>query len=174
MTSSARESRAGRGGSRPHQFGINLIVAALAAVPCSTYEIGLSAADGTATMISVTVNHHQTVDIAPAVVWMWSNAYRSFNVDAAGSLLNDIGIKIRTIVKQLEGGNRRIISGRIDVTGLCASMTLANSCGITMKGGSYINTGRVSYKAAVSITGTPAQFDVQRNCVDSGVITRST
>ena len=137
MYSSARGRSTGRGCLRLHQFGISLIVAAFASGPSIVYAFGISTGDGTATAISAIADSHFTVDIAPAITWVWSNASRSLNVDTANALLNHIGLKIQAIVRQLENGNRRIISRRIDETGSRVNAMLVDSCGILVAGGSF-------------------------------------
>jgi filamentous hemagglutinin family protein len=137
MSSSARGGSTGRGSLRLHQFGINLIVATFAAGSCGAYAIGISAGGGTVTTVSATANRQPTVDIVPTIAWAWSNAFRSLNVDAAGPLLNDIGLRIQTIVRQLESGNRRIVGRRINVTGSQANTILVDPCGIPVNGGSF-------------------------------------
>ncbi|MCP2089633.1 UNVERIFIED_ORG: filamentous hemagglutinin family protein [Paraburkholderia sediminicola] len=93
---------------------------------------------------------------------MSNNTYSSFNVDAAGASLNNVGINARTIVNQVTSTNSSLISGRIDVLGSRANVVLANPNGITVNGGSFVNTGRValttghvSFKDTVPVAGIP-------------------
>lgn len=134
----------------------------LAAVPCNTYAIGIAVDGGTATSVSTAANGHQTVNIAPTVAGVSNNTYSSFNVGAAGASLNNTGINARTIVNQVTSTNPSIISGQIDVIGSRANVVLANPNGITVNGGSFVNTGRValttgqvSFRDTVPAAGIP-------------------
>jgi filamentous hemagglutinin family protein len=171
MTSSAPGSRAGRGGPRPHQFKINLIVVALAAVPCSTYGTGISVRSGIVVMISDAANHHQT---SPTVARIWSDIYRSFNMNVAGTSFNSIGAKIQAIVNLPTSSNRRIIYKPIGITGSHTNVILAHPSGNRATDDSFVNIGCVSVKNTVSTAGILEQdVDVQSTCVDSGAINRS-
>ncbi|WP_243658261.1 filamentous hemagglutinin N-terminal domain-containing protein [Paraburkholderia sp. BL9I2N2] len=137
-----------------------MISVVLAAVPCSTYAIGIVVDGGTATTVSTSANGHQTVNIAPAFAGVSNNTYSSFNVGAAGASLNNVGINARTIVNQVTSTNPTIISGPIDVIGSRANVILANPNGITVNGGSFVNTGRValttgtvSFKDTIPVAG---------------------
>lgn len=134
----------------------------LAAAPSGASAAGIAIDGGTATTVSTAANGHQTVNIAPTVAGVSNNTYSSFNVDAAGASLNNVGINARTIVNQVTSTNPSIISGRIDVLGSRANVILANSNGITVNGGSFVNTGRValttghvSFKDTVPVAGIP-------------------
>lgn len=162
MFRSARGRNAGRGKPRPHHQTIRLIVVLLAAAPLGASAAGIAIDGGTATTVSTAANGHQTVNIAPTVAGVSNNTYSSFNVDAAGASLNNVGINARTIVNQVTSTNSSIISGRIDVLGSRANVILANPNGITVNGGSFVNTGRValttghvSFKDTVPVAGIP-------------------
>lgn len=134
----------------------------LAAAPLGASAAGIAIDGGTATTVSTAANGHQTVNIAPTVAGVSNNTYSSFNVDAAGASLNNVGINARTIVNQVTSTNPSIISGRIDVLGSRANVILANPNGITVNGGSFVNTGRValttghvSFKDTVPVAGIP-------------------
>ena len=134
----------------------------LAAAPSGASAAGIAIDGGTATTVSTAANGHQTVNIAPTVAGVSNNTYSSFNVDAAGASLNNVGINARTIVNQVTSTNPSIISGRIDVLGSRANVILANPNGITVNGGSFVNTGRValttghvSFKDTVPVAGIP-------------------
>lgn len=134
----------------------------IAAAPMSASAAGIVIDGATATTVSTATNGHQTVNIAPAFAGVSSNTYTSFNVDAAGASLNNVGINARTIVNQVTSTNPSIISGRIDVLGSRANVVLANPNGITVNGGSFVNTGRValttghvSFKDTVPVAGLP-------------------
>ncbi len=134
----------------------------LAAAPLGASAAGIAIDGGTATTVSTAANGHQTVNIAPTVAGVSNNTYSSFNVDAAGASLNNVGINARTIVNQVTSTNPSVISGRIDVLGSRANVILANPNGITVNGGSFVNTGRValttghvSFKDTVPVAGIP-------------------
>ncbi|PZR47988.1 two-partner secretion domain-containing protein [Paraburkholderia fungorum] len=162
MFRSARGRNVGRGKPRPHHQTIRLIVVLLAAAPLGASAAGIVIDGGTATIVSTAANGHQTVNIAPTVAGVSNNTYSSFNVDAAGASLNNVGINARTIVNQVTSTNPSIISGRIDVLGSRANVILANPNGITVNGGSFVNTGRValttghvSFKDTIPVAGIP-------------------
>ncbi|MEX3634717.1 filamentous hemagglutinin N-terminal domain-containing protein [Paraburkholderia sp. BR14320] len=162
MLTSVRSSSAGHGGSRRYGLQVRLIVAALTAVPYSSYAVGISVDGGTTTTVSTSANGHQTVNIAPAFAGVSNNTYTNFSVDAAGATLNNVGINARTIVNQVTSTNPSIISGQIDVLGSRANVILANPNGITVNGGSFVNTGRValttgqvSFKDTIPVAGPP-------------------
>lgn len=162
MSGSTGRSSASHGIPCLHRFQIRLIVAVLAAVPCNTYAIGIAVDGGTATTVSTAASGHQTVNIAPTVAGVSNNTYSSFNVTAAGASLNNVGINARTIVNQVTSTNPSIISGQIDVIGSRANVVLANPNGITVNGGSFVNTGRValttgqvSFRDTVPVAGIP-------------------
>lgn len=134
----------------------------LAAAPLGASAAGIAIDGGTATTVSTAANGHQTVNIAPTVAGVSNNTYSSFNVDAAGASLNNVGINARTIVNQVTSTNPSIISGRIDVLGSRTNVILANPNGITVNGGSFVNTGRValttghvSFKDTIPVAGIP-------------------
>jgi hypothetical protein len=155
MTSSARGSSTGRGSSRLHQFGIDLIVAAFAAVPRSIHGIGVPVGGGMASTISAAVNRYRSVDITPTIAWVRSRGYRAFNGSDAVASLNNVAIKIRTIVDRLTS-SLRIIRGSIDVSDLLANMIFADSRGMTVKDGSF---KRVSYDVFIGApVYQPARF----------------
>ncbi|MFM0736914.1 filamentous hemagglutinin N-terminal domain-containing protein [Paraburkholderia xenovorans] len=137
-------------------------MALLAATPSCANAVGIVVDGGTATAVSTSANGHQTVNIAPAVAGVSNNTYNSFSVDGAGATLNNNGINARTIVNQVTSTNPSIISGAIDVSGSRANVVLANPNGITVNGGSFVNTGRltlttglVSFKDTVPVAGIP-------------------
>ncbi|MBY4695188.1 filamentous hemagglutinin N-terminal domain-containing protein [Burkholderia latens] len=120
---------------------------------------------GTPTSVSVSPNGRQLVNLAPAVAGVSSNTYSSFNVTAAGATLNNAGINARTIVNQVTSTNRSLIEGEIEVAGPRANVVLANPNGITINGGSFVNTGHVALS-----TGNVSFNDLQ---IAPGVIQRN-
>lgn len=158
MASRWSVGRAGNGG----WLAVGGVVAVVTAMPGIALAVGIAVDGGTVTSVSTAANGHQTVNIAPAFAGVSNNTYNSFSVDAAGATLNNVGINARTIVNQVTSTNPSVISGQIDVLGPRANVILANPNGITVNGGSFINTGRlalttghVSFKDTVPVAGLP-------------------
>lgn len=105
---------------------------------------GIIADGGTATSVVTAANGQQTVNIAPAISGVSQNTYSSFNVSSAGATLNNVGINARTIVNQVTSSNPSLIEGAITVAGSRANVILANPNGITVNGGSFVNTGHAA------------------------------
>ncbi|ABE35787.1 two-partner secretion domain-containing protein [Paraburkholderia xenovorans] len=135
-----QQRRASHGGLR----AIHLCTCLIAFLPCVTHAAGIVADGGTATTVVSAANGGQTVNIAPAVSGVSQNTYSSFNVGVAGATLNNVGINARTIVNQVTSSNPSLIEGQISVTGSRANVILANPNGITVNGGSFVNTGHVA------------------------------
>ncbi|KVV27340.1 filamentous hemagglutinin [Burkholderia multivorans] len=153
--------RAGNGGRRV----LFVCVAAAGLLPHCAVAAGIVPDGGTATTVSITPNGRQLVNLAPAVAGVSSNTYSSFNVTTAGATLNNTGINARTIVNQVTSTNRSLIEGEIAVAGPRANVVLANPNGITVNGGSFVNTGHVALS-----TGTVSFNDLQ---IAPGVIQRN-
>ena len=120
---------------------------------------------GSSTSVSTGAGGRQTVNIAPSVGGVSNNTYSSFNVSKAGADLNNVGINARTIVNQVTSTNRSLIEGEIAVAGPRANVVLANPNGITVNGGSFVNTGHVALS-----TGNVSFNDLQ---IAPGVIQRN-
>ncbi|CAM3058565.1 Filamentous haemagglutinin FhaB/tRNA nuclease CdiA-like TPS domain-containing protein [Burkholderia ubonensis] len=140
-------------------------LAAAGALPRCALAAGIVPDGGTATSVSLAPDGRQLVNLAPAVAGVSSNTYSSFNVTAAGATLNNTGINARTIVNQVTSTNPSLIQGQIDVAGQRANVVLANPNGITVNGGSFVNTGHVALS-----TGNVSFNDVQ---IAPGVIQRN-
>jgi filamentous hemagglutinin family protein len=140
MTRWYQQQRASHGGRR----AIHLCAFLIASLPCVTHPAGIVTDGGTATTVSTAANGLQTVNIAPAISGVSQNTYSSFNVSSAGAALNNVGINARTIVNQVTSSNPSLIEGQISVTGSRANVILANPNGITVNGGSFVNTGHVA------------------------------
>ncbi|KVD53786.1 filamentous hemagglutinin N-terminal domain-containing protein [Burkholderia ubonensis] len=153
--------RAGAGGLRVMFF----CLAAAGTLPRCALAAGIVPDGGTATSVSLAPDGRQLVNLAPAVAGVSSNTYSSFNVTAAGATLNNTGINARTIVNQVTSTNPSLIQGEIDVAGPRANVVLANPNGITVNGGSFVNTGHVALS-----TGNVSFNDVQ---IAPGVIQRN-
>ena len=130
------------------------------------FAAGIVADGGTATTVSVS-GGRPTVNIAPAVSGISHNTYSDFNVGSAGAALNNVGVNARTIVNQVTSTNQSLIQGAITVLGSRANVIIANPNGITVNGGSFINTGNVALTTGQvsfnDITLSPG--NVQRNIV---------
>jgi len=140
MTRRYQPRRAGHGGLRAIHFCACLV----ASLPCVIHAAGIVADGATATSVVTAANGGQTVNIAPAISGVSHNTYSSFNVSSAGATLNNVGINARTIVNQVTSSNPSLIEGQISVAGSRANVILANPNGITVNGGSFVNTGHVA------------------------------
>nr|WP_232427381.1 filamentous hemagglutinin N-terminal domain-containing protein [Burkholderia ubonensis] len=134
-------------------------------LPRCALAAGIVPDGGTATSVSLAPDGRQLVNLAPAVAGVSSNTYSSFNVTAAGATLNNTGINARTIVNQVTSTNPSLIQGEIAVAGPRANVVLTNPNGITVNGGSFVNTGHVALS-----TGNVSFNDVQ---IAPGVIQRN-
>ncbi len=144
---------------------IFLCLAAAGGLPHCAVAAGIVPDGGTPTSVSAGPNGRQLVNLAPAVAGVSSNTYSSFNVTTAGATLNNVGINARTIVNQVTSTNRSLIEGEIAVVGPRANVVLANPNGITINGGSFVNTGHVALA-----TGNVSFNDLQ---IAPGVIQRN-
>lgn len=154
--------RAGRYRGAAALLTISLATAAYAgAAP------GIVADGGTNTIVTTAGNGRQTVAIAPSVYGVSNNTYSSFNVGRAGATLDNTSANARTIVNQVTSTNPSLIEGDITVLGSRANVVLANPNGITVNGGSFVNTGHIALATGqVSFSDVqlaPGQF--QRNVV---------
>ncbi len=103
---------------------------------------------GTATTVSVDANGRQVVGIAPALSGRLSNnTYNSFSVPSVGIALDNRVVGAGTIVNEVVSAERSVIQGPLEVLGTRAHVILANPNGITVDGGSFINTGGVALGA---------------------------
>jgi len=159
------------------QFSLKVLCLLSAMAATQTVSAAGIVADGsTATSVSVNPAGHQTVSLAPTVGGVSNNSYSSFNVTKAGADLNNNGINASTIVNQVSSTNPSLIQGAITVLGPRANVILANPNGITVDGGSFVNTGHavLSTGQVSFIDLTPTQGTIQRNVVlttHSGTIT---
>lgn len=128
---------------------------------------GIVADGATATSVSTAANGRQTVNIARAISGVSYNTYGQFNVGKAGADFNNAGINARNIVNQVTGTNPSLIEGPMAVLGPRANIVLANPNGITVNGGSFINTGNVALTTGqVSFHDfDPAPGQTQRNVI---------
>lgn len=134
--------------------------------------------DGTtATTATVGGSGRITVDIAPKSASGTSlNRYTDFNVPSAGVDLNNAVVGARTIINEVTSNNPSVIYGQMQVLGPRAHVIVANPNGITVDGGSFVNTGGIALATGpVSfVTRTVAPGQTQDNAVlttTSGVLT---
>jgi len=109
---------------------------------------------------------HQTITIAPTVSGGLSyNSYTAFSVGTAGASFDNRTVGARTIANEVISSQRSLIQGPIDVLGSRAHVILANPNGITIDGGSFINTGGVvlGTGSLQLVTVTPAPHITQTN-----------
>lgn len=133
---------------------LHILSCITAVVPATGFAGGVVPDGGTPTTVTTAANGQQTVHIAPTFGGVSQNTYSAFNVGAAGVILNNTGINARTIVNQVTGTSPSQIEGALTVAGPRANVVLANPNGITVNGGSFINTGRVA------LTTGQVSFDV--------------
>jgi filamentous hemagglutinin family protein len=57
--------------------------------------------------------------------------------------VNNVGVNARTVVNEVTSANPSVIQGAINVLGPRANIILANPFGVTIDGGSFVNTGHV-------------------------------
>ncbi|WP_237717195.1 filamentous hemagglutinin N-terminal domain-containing protein [Cupriavidus basilensis] len=151
----------------------------LAGVIAPCFGGGIVADGGTVTSIVTAANGRQTVNIAPAVSGVSQNTYTQFNVGTAGATLNNVGINARTIVNQVTSTSPSLIAGELAVAGPRANIVLANANGITVNGGSFVNTGHLALSTGqVSFTDVqiaPGIFQRNVNLATSGgmIVNRS-
>ncbi|MEM5371805.1 filamentous hemagglutinin N-terminal domain-containing protein [Paraburkholderia azotifigens] len=130
------------------------------------HAAGVVADGGTTTSVSTAASGHQIVNIAPSVGGVSHNTYSHFNVGSAGVDLNNVGINARTIVNQVTSTDPSVISGQLAVLGSRANVVLANPNGITINGGSFVNTGHVALSTGqVSFNDVLTGSVLQRNVV---------
>ena len=97
------------------------------------------------------------------------NTYTRFNVPGHGVELNNSTANARTIINEVTGSGtafRTTIEGPLTVTGTRAHVVVANPNGITVNGGSFVNTSTallttgdiLGSATATSVTGANAQL----------------
>lgn len=147
---------------------IRLSCAAAFGASCSLALAQVVPDGATATTATTAVSGKVTVGIAPVVRdGISQNTYTQFSVGAPGVDLNNVGVGARTILNQVTGADPSRIQGQLAVIGAPAHVILANPNGVTVDGGSFVNTGRVALSTgAVSfVDRTPTPITTQRNIV---------
>jgi len=108
----------------------------------ATARAGVVADGGTSTTVQTAGNGHVTVNIAPVVSdGISHNTYTQFDVLAPGVDLNNLTVNARTILNEVTSANPSLIQGQLRVLGPRAHVILSNPNGITVDGGSFVNTG---------------------------------
>jgi filamentous hemagglutinin family protein len=123
---------------------VRIVSCVISLAPATGFAGGVVPDGRTLTTVTTAANGQQTVNIAPTFGGVSENTYSTFNVGTAGVILNNTGINARTIVNQVTGTDPSQIEGALTVAGPRANVILANPNGITVNGGSFINTGRVA------------------------------
>ena len=164
--------------TRRHTWQAVLLTFLAAAATRASAAPGIVPDGGTATRVTTAANGRQTVSIAPSTYGVSSNTYSSFNVTRAGATLDNTSANARTIVNQVTSTNPSLIEGDITVLGSRANVVLANPNGITVNGGSFVNTGHVALTTGqvsyVDVQLAPGQFqrnvllDTQRGTITVG------
>ncbi len=102
--------------------------------------------DGTtATSVSAGSRGQSVVDLAPSdSSGISHNKYTTFNVSTLGVDLNNQSAGARTILNEVTSANPSLIEGKLEVLGPQAHVVLVNPNGITVNGGSFVNTGGIA------------------------------
>jgi len=147
---------------------LRLSCAAALGAACALAHAQVVPDGATATTAATAANGKVTVGIAPVVRdGISHNSYTRFDVAPPGVDLNNVGVGARTIVNEVTGADPSRIQGPLAVIGAPAHVILANPNGVTVNGGSFVNTGRVALSTgAVSfVDRTPTPITTQRNVV---------
>ena len=103
---------------------------------------------GTSTTVTPGFGGRPIVNIAPAMSnGVSHNTYNNFSVGSVGAGLNNTSVHANTIINEVTSTNRSYIEGPVEVMGTRAHVVLANPNGITVNGGTFINTGGVVLSA---------------------------
>ncbi|MBS1174698.1 MAG: filamentous hemagglutinin family N-terminal domain protein [Burkholderiaceae bacterium] len=127
--------------------------------------------------------------IAPNAQGVSINQYRDYNVPTVGLILNNSGgtsltqlggyiqgnpmlgnRAASTIVNQVNGPNRSLILGAQEIAGQRANLILANQNGVSINGGSFINTANVTLTTGAPQynNGALAGYAVKDGLIDVG------
>ncbi|MCA0404961.1 MAG: filamentous hemagglutinin N-terminal domain-containing protein [Proteobacteria bacterium] len=102
----------------------------------------------TATTVSTGAGGRINVNIAPVTSNGTSiNRYSAFSVPTTGVDLNNRTAAANTIINEVTGSSRTLLNGPLEVLGPRAHVVLVNPNGVTVDGGSFINTGGVAISA---------------------------
>lgn len=102
--------------------------------------------DGTtATSVQELTSGRIEVGIAPSDANGASlNRYEKFSVPEAGVQLNNTAVSANLIINEVTSNLPSIVRGEVSIIGPQADFVLANPNGITVNGGSFVNTGNVA------------------------------
>ncbi|GMQ99701.1 MAG: hypothetical protein BMS9Abin18_0526 [Zetaproteobacteria bacterium] len=131
-------------------------------------EAGVIPDGGTATTVQTAGNGLVTVNIAPVISdGISHNTYTQFDVLAPGVDLNNLTVNARTILNEVTSANPSLIQGQLRVLGPRAHVILANPNGITVDGGSFVNTGGLALSTgrASFVTRPVTPLTTQQNIV---------
>ncbi len=99
----------------------------------------------TATSVQELTSGRIDVDIAPSDANGASlNRYEKFSVPQAGVQLNNAAVGANLIINEVTSSLPSIVRGEVSIIGPQADFVLANPNGITVNGGSFVNTGNVA------------------------------
>jgi filamentous hemagglutinin family protein len=95
------------------------------------------------------------------------NKFTKFDVPKPGVTFDNRTVRAGTIVNEVTGTRRSSIEGAVAVDGPAANVIVANPNGITVNGGSFINTGSVALTTgAPLILGSDVKITVQQGSID--------
>ena len=126
----------------------------------------------TQTQVATTASGAIQVDIAkPNPSGISVNRYSSFNVPQTGVSLTNTIAKAATILNEVTSTKRSLLEGPLSVVGPAADVILANPNGVTINGGSFVDTGRVAVITGRNIAtaaGDPLQFKINGGSIVVG------
>jgi filamentous hemagglutinin family protein len=137
----SRALRYSRNVNRCGRASVFLLLAALAG---RVVAAGIVPDGASATTVSTGASGQAMVQIAPAASGVSHNTYTAFSVGRAGAELVNTGVNARAIVNEVTSTRPSLIEGPVSVVGARANVILANPNGITVNGGSFVNTGSVA------------------------------
>lgn len=137
----SRALRYSRNVNRCGRASVFLLLATLAG---PVLAAGIVPDGASATTVSTGASGQAIVQIAPAASGVSHNTYTAFSVGRAGAELVNTGVNARTIVNEVTSTRPSLIEGPVSVVGARANVVLANPNGITVNGGSFVNTGSVA------------------------------
>ncbi len=113
---------------------------------------------GTATSMTTGASGRPTISIAPVSPGGVShNTYSQFSVAPVGANLDNTTTRATIIVNQVTSTSRSYLYGPVEVLGSRAHVVLANPNGITVDGGTFVNTG------GVVLSGGTVRYDSSGN-----------